>query len=427
VTELIVVLVLVVANGLFAGAEIAILTLRKSRLAQLVAERRRGAASVAALRDRPERFLATVQIGITVVSATSAAYGGASVAQGLEDALIRAGMDDELADNLAFAAVVAGISYLSLVIGELVPKSIALKHPERYALLVGRPLRLLAQAARPLVWLLTVSSNLILRGFGDRTTFTEARLSREEVQDVLREAEKSGAVEQPVGEIAARAIRLGELPVSAVMVPRGEMVAVPRTARVADLKHVLLEAGHSRLPVYGEGLDDLQGYVMAKDVLAMIWEEELIVLADILRPLVVLPARTPIVEALRELQRRRTQLAVVRDPDGSVAGIVTIEDMVEELVGEIASEDEPLAILRQPDGSVLVKGTVPLRELNRELGLALPEEAGGTTIAGLCLARVGMIPAARTTIALDDGTVLEVVLATARRIDLVRVRRPPSG
>jgi putative hemolysin len=427
VTELIVVLVLVVANGLFAGAEIAILTLRKSRLAQLVAERRRGAASVAALRDRPERFLATVQIGITVVSATSAAYGGASVAQGLEDALIRAGMDDELADNLAFAAVVAGISYLSLVIGELVPKSIALKHPERYALLVGRPLRLLAQAARPLVWLLTVSSNLILRGFGDRTTFTEARLSREEVQDVLREAEKSGAVEQPVGEIAARAIRLGELPVSAVMVPRGEMVAVPRTARVADLKHVLLEAGHSRLPVYGEGLDDLQGYVMAKDVLAMIWEEELIVLADILRPLVVLPARTPIVAALRELQRRRTQLAVVRDPDGSVAGIVTIEDMVEELVGEIASEDEPLAILRQPDGSVLVKGTVPLRELNRELGLALPEEAGGTTIAGLCLARVGMIPAARTTIALDDGTVLEVVLATARRIDLVRVRRPPSG
>jgi putative hemolysin len=416
------VLVLILGNGLFAGAEIAVLTLRRSRLAQLVGEHRRGAASVEALRHQPERFLATIQIGITVVGATSAAYGGTNIAARLAAGFQALGLDPEPADEVAFVIVVAAISYLTLVLGELVPKSLALKHAERFALIAGRPLRLLSRAARPLVWLLTASSNAILRWFGDRTTFTEARLSREEVQDVITEAARSGTVAHPLGEIASRALRLGELPVSAVMVPRTEMVAVSATAMFPELKDLLLEAGHSRMPVYGTGHDDLFGYVMAKDVLSMIWAEGLVVLADIVRPLVALPATTPIIEALRELQRRRTQLAVVRDADGGVAGIVTVEDMVEELVGEIATEDEPQAIRRLEDGSALVRGTAPLREVNRELGLALPEE-GGTTLAGLAIARTGWLPAPGTVVTLEDGTTLEVVEATSRRVNLVRVRR----
>jgi putative hemolysin len=425
--ELLLVLVLILGNGLFAGAEIAVLTLRRSRLGQLVDEKRRGAASVEALRATPERFLATVQVGVTVVGATSAAYGGATLAADLAKVLERAGLEPETADNLSLVIVVAAVSYLSLVLGELVPKSLALKHPETYALLVGRPLRLLAQAMRPVVWLLTVSSNAILRLFGDRTSFTEARLSREEVQDVVREAARTGAVEQPIGEIASRAFRLGDLPTSAVMVPRAQVVALPRSARVGDLQRLLLEAGHSRMPVYGDDLDDIVGYVMAKDILALIWEESLIVLQDIVRPAVTVSTATPIIATLRELQRRRTQLAIVRDVDGGFAGIVTVEDMVEELVGEIPAEDEPESIRREPDGSALVRGSVPVREANRELGLALPEDGSFSTVAGLLIARTGWIPAQGAVVTLDDGTTLEVVEGTSRRVDAVRIRSTPPA
>jgi putative hemolysin len=425
--ELLLVLVLILGNGLFAGAEIAVLTLRRSRLAQLVDEKRRGAASVAALRAAPERFLATVQVGVTVIGATSAAYGGATLAADLAVVLERAGLEPATADNLSLVIVVAAVSYLSLVLGELVPKSLALKHPETYALLVGRPLRLLAHAMRPVVWLLTISSNAILKLFGDRTSFTEARLSREEVQDVVKEAARTGAVEQPIGEIAARAFRLGDLPTSAVMVPRAQVIALPRSARVADLQRLLLEAGHSRMPVYADDLDDIVGYVMAKDILALIWEESLIVLQDIVRPAVTVSAATPIIATLRELQRRRTQLAIVRDVDGGFAGIVTVEDMVEELVGEIPAEDEPESIRREADGSAVVRGSVPVREASRELGLALPEDGSFSTVAGLMIARTGWIPAPGAVVTLDDGTTLEVVEGTSRRVDAVRIRATPPA
>ena len=223
-TEVAIILALVAANGVFAGAEIAIISLRKTRLAQLVEEGRASARAVKRLRDSPGRFLATVQVGITVGGATAAAFGGASVAERLAPTLARITGLAHYAHQLAFALVVALVSYLTLVLGELVPKSLALRASERYALLVARPLLALSSFARPIVWLLTQSSNLFLRPFGDRTTFTEARLSVEELEQLVDEAGRAGALDEPTAEIASRALAFRDLTAGDVMVPRTEVV-----------------------------------------------------------------------------------------------------------------------------------------------------------------------------------------------------------
>jgi putative hemolysin len=423
VAEILIVFALVAANGVFAGAEIAVIALRKTRLAQLVEERRPGARAVKHLRDTPERFLATVQVGITVVGATAAAFGGASLAARIAPALESVPGLARYAHQLALALVIALVSFLSLVLGELVPKSLALRGAERYALLVGRPLLGLSVLARPIVWLLTAASNAVLRPFGDRTTFTETRLSAEELEQLVDEAGRAGALDAPTAEIASRALAFRDLTAGEVMVPRSRLVALPRDAAPEDLKRMLLEEGRSRMPVYDGTLDNVVGYVMAKDLAAMAWERELIVLADLIRPVHFVPESAKAVQVLRDLQRRRTQIAVVVDEHGGVAGLLTLEDLLEELVGDILGErEEPQALFqREPGGTALVRGDAPIREVNRALDLDLPEGEGYTTLAGLSVALAGAVPEEGTRLTTEGGTQLEVVEASPRVVRLVRV------
>lgn len=421
-------MLLVLANGVFAGAELAILSVRKTRLRELIDEGSRAAKAVVALREDPERFLATVQIGITVIGATAAAFGGASIALRLGGVLADVGVPAQTAQSVAFAAVVALVSYLSLVLGELVPKSLALRTSERYALLIARPLLFLSWLMRPLVWFLTASSNVVLRLFGDRTNFTESRLSPEELLQMVEEAAKQGALDPRAGEIASRAFEMGDLMLSDVMVPREHIIALRRHAKAEEIRRVLLEHGHSRMPVYEDTLDNVVGYVLAKDLVGVAWEGDLIVLEDVMRPPFFLVDTMRPIAALKELQRRRMQLAVVVDERGAVVGLVTVEDLVEELVGDILSESEiPEELLRREGPHVaLVQGDAPLREVNRELGLELEESEDYATIAGLTIARAGgAIPEPGTKLTLEDGTVLEVVEATPRRVRTVRLHLPP--
>ncbi len=426
-TELIVVLALVIANGVFAGAEIAIIAVRKTRLAQLVEDGRASARAVKRLREHPERFLATVQIGITVIGATTAAFGGAALAAQVTPWVARVPALAPYAGELALALVVALVSYLSLVLGELVPKSLALRAPERYALLLGRPLLGLSFIARPAVWLLTASSNALLRPLGDRTTFSEARLSAEELEQLVDEAGKVGALDAPTAEIASRALAFRELTAADVMVPRSRVVALPRDAAPEDLKRMLLEEGRSRMPVYDGTLDDIVGYVMAKDLAAMAWEKELIVLADLVRPVHFVPESARAVRVLKDLQRRRMQIAVVVDEHGGMAGLLTLEDLVEELVGDIVSEQEETEALfpREPGGAALVRGDAPIREVNRALELDLPEGDGYSTVAGLCIALAGAVPERGTRLRTEKAE-LEIVDASPRVVRLVRIVASPE-
>ncbi|MBE7451018.1 MAG: HlyC/CorC family transporter [Kofleriaceae bacterium] len=421
-TEIFLILALILANGLFAGAEIAVLSVRKTRLSEYIRRQDRRALAVKALRDQPERFLATVQIGITLVGTAAAAFGGASVAGALAEVLRDAGAG-RYAEEVAMALVIAGIAFLGLVVGELVPKSLALRYSDRYSFLIARPLLGLSHLMRPLVWFLTVCSNAVLKLFGDRTTFTETRLSRDELQELVEEAAKTGSVDPRASEIASRALEFEGVRVGELMVPRNRVVALRRGSTSEEVQRVILEEGHSRMPVYDGTIDNIVGYVVARDVLALAWEKGLIVLEDIVRPAYVVTEPTRALDLMREMQRRRVQMAVVTDEHGGLAGLVTIEDLVEELVGDIFSEDDkPDTILvREPEGTALVQGHAPVRKVNRELDLDLPVGADRTTIAGLCMSLAQAIPQAGERLTTENGTVLEVVESSPRRVRKVRI------
>jgi putative hemolysin len=421
-TDLAIILGLILLNGLFAGAEIALLTVRQARLRQLLDRGSTAAQAVEALRNEPERFLATVQVGITVIGATAATFGGASLGHDFSERLSPLPLIGPFARDIALGCVVVLISYLSIVLGELVPKSIALRHQERFALAAGRPLLWLSFAAKPLVWLLTGSANLVLRPFGDQTSFGESRLSRDDLRQLVEEAGKTGAVDPRSSEIASRALEFGQLTARDIMVPRSRIDAVPRNASPEEVKTKLLESGRSRTPVYEGTIDTIVGYVSAKDFLALAWERQLIVLEDLIRPTHFVPDSVSAPQLLKELQSRHASLAIVVDEHGAVVGLVTLEDLIEELVGEIFTEHEvPEELVRlEPDGSVLIRGSAPIRDLNRELSLYLPE-GGSSTIGGLCTEIARRIPQRGERIQVADGIDIEIVDASPRLVRLVRL------
>ncbi len=338
--ELGLILILVLVNAVFAGAELAIVGVREIRLQQRLSEGSRNARAVLALRANPERFFATVQVGISVIGATAAAFGGATFAEDLEPVLLGWPWIADHAEAASVVIVVALVSYLSIVVGELVPKSLALKYSETYALIVARPLLVLSWIARPLIWFLAASSNLILKPFGDKTTFSEGKLSADELQELVVEASKTGSVDAQVGAIASRAFELEGLTAKDVMIPRERIDAIPIDASLEQLQEILLERGHERMPVYEGALDNIVGYIIVKDVLTLVWNQELIILHDVTRPAFFVHEAMLARHVLAEFQRRHTQLAIVRDQQSRVLGLITVEDILEKLVGDLFDENE---------------------------------------------------------------------------------------
>ena len=418
------------AGGVFAGAEIAVVALRKTRVQELLDDERRGARALARLREDPERFLATVQVGITVIGATAAALGGASISERLVPWLERVEWLAPYAGDIALGAVVLAVSFLSIVVGELVPKSLALRSADRYALAIAKPLLWLSWLARPVVWILSSSANLLLKPFGDSTTFTEGRHSAEELQQIVGEAARAGTIHPEAGEIAARALELPDLRVADVMVPRQDVVLIRHDASLEDLVHTAQEHPFSRYPVYEERIDNVVGYVSVKDLLPRALRGEAVVTREIMRPPFFVPESKPAVDLLKDMRQRRQPFALVVDEQGGLAGIITIEDLVEEVVGEIFSEHTtqiPQLIRKEKGGAMVVNGATPIRLMNRLLGLELPEHGDYTTIAGLSLALAGKVPSAGEVLRLPNGVTLEMVEVSPRRVRSVRVRLPAAA
>ncbi|HEY3595594.1 MAG TPA: hemolysin family protein [Polyangiaceae bacterium] len=426
--ELVIIVLLILINAVFAGAEIAIVSVRPMRMKELADNGHKGAAAVLELKNDPDRFLATIQTGITFVSVTAAVFGGAEIAGTLSPILTRAGWPANVAADVAIAVVIGAVSYLSVVIGELVPKTLALRDPERYALAVGRPLLGARWAARPLVALFTVSSSIVLRLFGrNHPPVIEARHSVEELQQLVGEAAKAGTVDPEVGEIASRALDLRQLSAQDVMIPRHEVVMLARGAKMQDVQAKLLEHTHTRIPVFDGDVDNVVGYVNVKDILLLAWDPKLFVLEDLLRPAYFVLKTMDALGLLQEMRRRHMPFAIVVDEHGVMCGLVTLEDLLEELVGEFFSEHSraaPELIQHELGGAALVSGTAPVREVNRELGLELPESSSYSTIAGLSLALAGRMPSVGDKIVVPRQAVLEIVEASPRRIRSVRVSPP---
>lgn len=414
---------------MLAGAEIALVSIRKTRVDQLVHEKRAGAAAIKKLRSDPEAILATVQIGVTVITEAAAAVSGHSLAVQIQPYIRQISLFQNSAPQVSLVIVVVGLAFLTLWLGELVPKSLALRSSERYGLLVSRPLLGLTYVLKPAIWMLTWSSNLVLRFFGDKTNFAESRLSPGEIQQLVDEATEAGSVDPAAGEIASRAIDFAELTAAHVMVPRHKVVGIPKAAKMPELQRIVLEKGHTRMPVFDGVIDNVVGYVTVRDVMTLLLEQHLLVLDDVLRPAFNVPEPMRAVDVLAEMKKRKVQIAIVVDELGATTGIITLEDLLEELVGEISSEhdpDKPSSILEEPGGSLLVRGDLPIRELNRELDVELPEGDTWTTVAGLCLHLAGRIPAVGDEFVTDDGTKLEIAAATPRSIKSVRVTPEPA-
>ncbi len=407
-----------------AGSEIALVSVRKTRIDQLVNEKRAGADAVKKLRKDPEHLLATVQIGVTVITEAAAAFSGSHLAKELEPYFAAIPMFAHSAEQISLGVVIVLLAFLTLWLGELVPKSLALRSAERYGLFVSRPLLGLSWLLKPAVWALTWASNVVLRVFGDKTTFAESRLSPGEIQQLVDEATEAGSVDPQAGEIASRAIDFADLTASQIMVPRHKIIGLPRNSTTDEIKQIVLEHGHTRMPVYEGMIDNVVGYVTIRDLMAIFAEQRLILLEDAIRPAFIVPETMRAVDLLSEMKKRKIQIAVVVDELGATSGIITTEDLVEELVGDIASEhdlDKPSPIQHEPGGAVIVRGEVPLRDVNRELDLDLPEGETWSTIAGLCLELAGRIPKVGETFTASDGSTLEIVAATPRHVKSVRI------
>ena len=418
-------MLLVLANGVFAAAEIALISVRAGRLRQLARDGSSRAKLVLALRQRPERLLATVQVGVTTISALAAAIGGAHVANALAlwvgPRLDEAGLG-AYTETVSLGVVVTGISYVSLVVGELVPKSLALRHAESIALILVRPVYVVAQVGRPLVWLFTATSNLLLRPLGDSTSFAESRINAEELRVLIEEAARSGTVDPRSGDIASRALDLSTLTAGEVCVPRHRVACVDKRASASDLVRTFAEQGYHRMPVMDGTPDRIVGYVAANDVLTSWAHKDLVILHDIIRPCHFVPASLKAPALLKQLQEKSQKFAVVVDEHGGMEGIVTLEDLFEELVGEMHAEGEsaPELISQVAPGRFLVAGVTPVRDLERAAGLRVPDEVDADTVAGVVLALAREIPpqGARFT---AYGATWVVTSRSERRIKQVEV------
>jgi putative hemolysin len=423
--------VLILANGFFSGAEIAVVSVRRSRIDQLIEEGHPSAQVVGRLKDDSDRFLATVQVGVTLVSSLASAVGGASAIEFLKPYFQQSGIAflHEWGEFIALSSVVIVISYLSLVIGELVPKTLALRYPERIACSVARPLDFLSRSFSWVVKVLTASSNVLLFLTGSSARSTEALVSEEEVKYMVREGAEKGVFDDTEKEFIHSVFDFADTYVREIMTPRTETHALNVEASCADALHEMIASGFSRMPVYEEDLEHIIGIVHIKELLRAQEQGQSARLRDFLHPAHFVPDSMQISHLLRDLQVRRAHMAIVVNEFGTVIGIVTAEDILEEIVGEIRDEfdiDEEQPIQELKEGVFLVEGGVPLSDLAAEHHLPLEETNTYRTIAGFLLARLERIPRGGETI-MHEGYRFTIVDMDGRRIAKVKIEKLHIG
>ena len=394
--ELVVVLVLIVLNGFFACSEFAIISIRKSRVAQLVSSGNERAELVGKLQKDPHRLLAVVQIGMTVVGSTASAVGGIIAVEHLKPVLraLPYPLVQNAAEPIAVTIVVAVVSYLLLIIGELVPKTIGLQYADTMALRVVAPIDFLARAGAFLVSFLTVSSKAVLalmRIKGEARAF----ITREEVQHIIAEGHETGVFSAAESEYIRNIFDFTHTYVREVMVPRTRMAVLDLELSRGEMLTFILENQYSRYPVFRGSIENIAGFIHGKDFLGRIVTEPDFDIATIVRPPFFVPEGKKVNDLLKEMQRKRIHMALVVDEYGGINGLVTTEDLLEELVGEIEDEHdvgEPHRVQRLADGSLLVDALISVADLEDLIALKLGEDLPYDTLAGLILHQLGRFP-----------------------------------
>ena len=415
--NLLVVLFFVLLGGFFAAAELALVSLRENQVQRLAKSSRRG-RRLATLTADPNRFLAAVQVGVTLAGFVSAGFGAAQIAPELAQPLISAGLAEGVAQTLAFIVITVLIAYLSLVLGELVPKRIALQRVEKVALFAAGPIDFIARLFRPFIVALSFSTNVIVRIFGIDPTAGKESISGEELRDLVAGHEELSEDERNLIDDVFEA---GERELREVMLPRTEVDFLDSRLPVADAVRRVVDQPHSRYPVIRGSADDVVGFVHIRDILDPDASNRGEYVSQMCRPVVAFPGSKVVLETLTEMRRDRHHLAIVQDEYGGTAGIVTMEDLVEELIGDIKDEYDVDAMPRQPRvlGQVVVDGLLNLEDFEDETGVVLPD-GPYETVAGFLVAALTRLPVVGDTVVEGDNE-FRVVELDGRRISRVSV------
>ena len=418
--ELGIVSVLIVINGLLSMSELAIVSSRPARLAGLVEKNVTGSRRALALASNPGKFLSTVQIGITLIGVLSGAFSGATLGQRLTDVLLDFGISKGLADTLGVGLVVSVITYASLIIGELVPKQIALRDPEAVAVRVAPAMMMLAKISLPLVWLLDRSGKAILWLLGQRGE-AEEKVSEDEIRTLVVEAESAGVLEPGEKEMIAGVMRLGDLPVGAVMTPRHEVDMVDLADTLETTVATLAESNHSRFPVFDGDRESAIGILQAKDLLDAYLHDKKPDLRALVRDAPIIPDTVDARDVVAILRDNPVHIGLIHDEYGVFQGVVTSADILESIVGTFQTDEGPaeLAFVQRDDGSYLISGWMPATDFANLLGIELPvAQRSYQTFAGFLLQEFGAIPDVADTIEVH-GWRFEILDLDGRRIDKV--------
>lgn len=421
--ELLIVFALILLNGLFALSELAVVSARHPRLRTMAAAGRRGATSALALAADPGRFLSAVQIGITLIGIVNGAYSGEAFGDHASSALAGLGVPLSVAGPLGYGIVILVITYLSVIIGELVPKSLALRNPEAIACAVAPAMLAFSRIAAPAVWTLDSSTRLVFRMFGQQTE-GESRVTDEEIRTLIAEAESAGVIESGEREMISGVMRLADRAVVGLMTPRIEVDWIDLAKPMDDIKGRLTASRHSRLPA-GEGsADALIGVVQTRDLLAAILSGQPLTIRDHVRKAPVIPDKADALDVLSVLRDADVPMALIHDEYGDFEGIVTPSDILEAIAGVFKSHTEgrePDSVQRD-DGSWLLSGAMPIDEMAHKIGFGIPERRSYATVAGFVLDHMKHLPQTGEHIDVA-GWRFEVIDLDGRRIDKILASR----
>ena len=422
-SDVAIIAVLILLNGLFALSELAIVSARGPRLQAAEKRGSRGAKIARQLAADPGRFLSTVQVGITLIGILAGAYSGASLGQPVADRLAAwFGLDADHAQAAGFAVVIGVTTYFSLIVGELVPKQFALRAPEPIAIAMAVPMVWLSRVAAPLVWLLDNSSALVFRLFGLNRE-SEDRVTAEELHLIVAEASKSGVIEESERAIISGVVRLADRPVREVMTPRIDVDWIDIASDDDAVRAKLLESPHTRLPVARGSVDDIAGIVQARDIAGALFRGETLDLEKLIRPAKVIHDQIDAMDALEGLRAAEVPMLLVHDEYGHFEGLVTPADLLSAIAGEFASDQdigsEPF-VTERDDGSLLIAGSMPADQMAERLGIELAGDRDYATAAGHALAILKHLPAEGERFT-DRGWTFEIVDMDGRKIDKLLV------
>lgn len=429
VGNIIIILLLVFANGFFVAAEFAIVKVRASQIAQRMKKGHRRAALAKNIVEHLDAYLSATQLGITLSSLGLGWVGEPLLADMLRDPLAALGIIGERAVHaLAFGISFGILTFLHIILGELAPKSLAIRHPEATTLIISAPLQVFYKIFQPAIWLLNGSANFLLRLVGiPPSSAREFLHSPEELEIIVSESAKSGMFNKTEQELISSIFEFSTITAKEIMVPRPDVVAIDIDTPREKLIRIVSEEGYSRIPVYKDTIDNIIGIIYTKDLISLLEHRDLIVLQDVIRPAYFVPHAIKISHLMRELQERKMHIAIVVDEFGGMEGIITMEDILEEIVGEIHDEyDEVLKEIEQPaDGSALVDARIPIKDFNEKFGTELPEDTEYETLSGFLHKITGHIPEQNEEIR-HQNLIFTIVKKSQRRIRQVKVRKLPT-